>query len=195
MAPSIYSVLNTSHITSKNDPNYEESVKLITALTIHASRWLDRDTNFQHHAKRATKSGLMPGVSVEIWRVLKSARMLFDGIKIDTTGVDSYVTFFLRKTLDETSCPNTFDAFLSRVKIGDSEFLAAKRLIQQVNHLAFPASDHQFIHTSPKSLSSSLCPSPIPSLVSSPTPQNCISLLASSPPYPFPFVQSWDHLQ
>lgn len=59
-------VLNTSHITSKSDPIYEESVKLITALAIHASRRLDRDTNLQHHAKRATKSGPTPGVSVEI---------------------------------------------------------------------------------------------------------------------------------
>ena len=106
-------LFNTVAITRDNDPIYEESAKWATALAIHADRQLDRkfeseDPNVDAH------EGLCPAASVEIWRILSSARLIFADIPLQASHIDSYVKFLSETALDEDNLPSTFSAFLKR---------------------------------------------------------------------------------
>jgi len=131
-------VLNVDVITLDNDPIYEESVKLITALAIHVSRRLDRNLNFRNRLSTSTPqaSASRSWTLLEKWRVMASAKLIFNGLSIDPTGVESYEKFLAETKLDETTCPNSFSAFLKKVKLGSSALSPAKRLLKQVQHLA-----------------------------------------------------------
>jgi hypothetical protein len=85
-------VLNRTVITAQNDPIYKESVNLITALAIHANEHLDRDygRRLQGRNSRKTISTVPHGIDVEVWRILASARLLFDSVGIDTAVVQTY---------------------------------------------------------------------------------------------------------
>jgi hypothetical protein len=139
--PYLRRVLNVDVITLDNDPIYEESVKLITALAIHVSRRLDRHLSFRN---RYNTSNPRPPAStlsrswtqLEMWRLMDSAKLIFNGLSIDPTGVESYINFLSETKLDETTCPNSFTAFLKKVKLGSSSFSPARRLLEQVEHLA-----------------------------------------------------------
>jgi hypothetical protein len=125
-------LLNTSLLTSENDPIYEESVKFITALALQASERLDRAMwTIGNSSTRPVRY-----IALEYWRVFNAAQVIFHGIKIDRTAVDSYVDFLRVTTLNEESCPNAFDGFLGRVKIGSSTFSPSYRLLKQVKYLA-----------------------------------------------------------
>jgi len=123
-------VLNVDVITPDDDPIYEESVKLITALAIHASRRLNRNLNFLNRYSTSTSRSSTPASTrswthVEIWRVMSSAKLIFNGLSIDPSGVESYTNFLTETKLDETTCPNSFTAFLKKVKLGTSSFSPA----------------------------------------------------------------------
>jgi hypothetical protein len=129
-------VLNVDVITLDNDPIYEESVKLITALAIHVSRRLDRNLNFRNRTEAPQASLSRSWTLLEKWRVMAPAKLIFNGLSIDPTGVESYEKFLAETKLDETTCPSSFSAFLKKVKLGSSALSPAKRLLQQVQHLA-----------------------------------------------------------
>jgi hypothetical protein len=131
-------LFNSAAITADNDPVYKESVNLITALAIHANNHLDRDygRELRGNQSQQTVSIIPHGFYVEVWRILASARLLFAIIGVDAAAVDKYVEFYAKTRLDESTCPNSFEGFLRRVTLGQSSFSPAKRLLDQLKHLA-----------------------------------------------------------
>jgi len=130
-------LFNASFITQDTDPIYEESVKLITALAINANSRFNRTSTNQRGPvdRNLLENSLLP-MRVEVWRILDAAALLFADIGVDAAGVDSYVDFLSETKLDEKACPSSFNPFLRKVKIGESSFSPAKRLLDQVQHLA-----------------------------------------------------------
>lgn len=103
-------VFNSTAITADNDPVFKESVNLITALAIHANGHLDRDYGRKLVGSLGSPTlSLVPhGISVEVWRILASARLLFEAVGLDTAAVEKYVEFYSKNRLDESTCPNSF---------------------------------------------------------------------------------------
>ncbi|KAI4122401.1 MAG: hypothetical protein LQ347_006510, partial [Umbilicaria vellea] len=129
-------LFNTVMIISDKDPIYEESAKWATAMAIHADRRLDRQISF---SESDDNSGIsrepLPAASVEIWRILASARLIFADTALDSGGIDSYARFLRESTLDEDNFPSTFNAFLKRVPVDHDDSPAAKHLFN-IKHLA-----------------------------------------------------------
>lgn len=130
-------LFNSSLITPDSDPIYEESVKLITAMAIHANDHLDR----QSRVRKVTPRHPLPPTPpqkwyVDIWRILEASKLLFSSINIDTAGVDAYAKFLSTTTLNEATCPNSFAAFLARVDTGSSSIPKEKRLLDRIQHMA-----------------------------------------------------------
>lgn len=103
-------LFNTVTITSDNDPIYEESAKWVTALAVHADRRLDR----KFESEDPDIEGLCRVASVEIWRILSSARIIFADIRLQASHIESYVNLLSETALDEHNLPSTFSAFLKR---------------------------------------------------------------------------------
>jgi len=130
-------LFNVGFIAQDTDPIYEESLKLITALAINANSRFDRTGTYQRDPvdRNLLEDSLLPK-RVEIRRILDAAALLFADIGVDAPGVDSYVGFLSETKLDEKTCPSSFNPFLRKVKMGGSAFGPAKRLLNQVQHLA-----------------------------------------------------------
>ena len=70
-------MFNSEHIIPENDPIYEDSVKLVTALAIHVSSRLGRKVRLE--TRRCTDLR-QHEVHIEVWRVLASSKVIFAGI-------------------------------------------------------------------------------------------------------------------
>ena len=129
-------LFNTVAIISDNDPIYEESAKWATALAIHRDRRLDRKFESEYTSTDFdANEGLCPAASVEIWRILSSARIIFADISLQASHIDSYVKFLSETALDKDHLPSTFSAFLKRVP--DSQpFSPAEKHLDNIKHLA-----------------------------------------------------------
>lgn len=126
-------------ITSDDDPIYVEAATLATALAISVDRRLDR----QILKTRSTSAAVndlgrpfsdsrfvdldpdrpLPAASVEIWRILASARLIFADIPLQAAKVDSYVKCLSETALDYKS-RSLFDAFLKKVSVDDKTSLS-----------------------------------------------------------------------
>ena len=122
-------LFNTVAITSDHDPIYEETAKWATALAIHTDRRLDRNNDLDAPER------LCPAASVEIWRILASARLIFADIPLQAAHIDSYARFLGETALDKDNLPSTFNAFLKKVPDNQPRSPAA-RLLFNVKHLA-----------------------------------------------------------
>jgi hypothetical protein len=139
-------LLNTTILIGKDDPIYEETVKLVTALAINASRRLDRDMSYtttglsqpSEPIEPPTTSIKKPSIcmSLEKWRIFNAACIIFDGISIDPNSLEKYCETFSRETLTEMTCPATFESFLKRVRKGISGLSPWERLCRQIWFLA-----------------------------------------------------------
>jgi hypothetical protein len=136
-------LINRNLLVEDDDDIYKESVSFITAMAINASQRLDRDMDSSerrskpYDPKESTESGKPQPrpMTLEFWRVLDAAELIFNGIKIDRAGVQSYVDFY-RDKFKEENLPNTFGSFISRVEKGTSFFSPAVRFMNQVKFLA-----------------------------------------------------------
>lgn len=130
-------LFNTVVITSDNDPIYEETAKLITALAIHVDKRLDRKVAQRNPGDDFDDPGEpRPAASVEIWRLLAAARLIFGDIPLKAAHIDSYVKFLGETTLDEDSLPITFNGFLKKVSTESQAYTPARRLLFNIKHLA-----------------------------------------------------------
>jgi hypothetical protein len=129
-------LFNPSLTTPDSDPIYKESVKLITAMAIHANDHLDRESQFQTKDSNSLPSPPPQKWFVDIWRILEASELLFSSIEFDISGVDTYVEFLSRTALNEATCPASFGRFLARVNQGSSSFPKEKRFLDRIQHLA-----------------------------------------------------------
>ena len=119
----LHRLFNSDIMTNDLDPIYQESVKLIVALAIWVSRRVDRDINIPlslaDSAEVIKISSPRINVSVDIWRILASAKSLFPNVPgaADTSTIDEYVKQLSQGPLDEISLPNVCTTFLKRVPI------------------------------------------------------------------------------
>src|SRR5579859_151939 len=128
-------VYNEGQLVPEGDPVYEESVKLATALALHANSRLDRGLGKDSGQPEHQSENPYPS-HVEAWRILDAAKLIFASLGIAIVGVNSYTKLLAETTLDEDSCPNTFKAFLKRVHQGRSSISKEQRLLDQITHLA-----------------------------------------------------------
>jgi hypothetical protein len=142
-------LLNTSLLTTDQDPIYEEFINLATALAVNASQRLDRDTELSKRRPSLTTTGdysdvrsvrdvnrpLQP-LKFKYWRVTQAAAIIFDGLKLDERGIEHYVDYLRDTILSRETCPTTFNAFLRRVKSDDIEVSPTERLLDQAKYLA-----------------------------------------------------------
>jgi hypothetical protein len=140
-------LLNTSLLTTDQDPIYEEVIYLVTALAINVSQRLDRDMESSKRQRPIITTGDFSDVSsvqtigrpplkIEFWRVMDAAAVIFNGFELDESRIESYVNYLLETKLTRDTCPTTFNPFLRRVKSDDIEVGPAERLMDQVKYLA-----------------------------------------------------------
>jgi hypothetical protein len=112
---SLYRFFNAKTIINDNDPIYEDSVKLITALAIHASSRLDRKLNSEFRGRDQFENLPRHEVQVEVWRVLASSKIIFAGIKHHRAGIASYTEFLSSSVLSKDNLPASFSSHLKNV--------------------------------------------------------------------------------
>lgn len=113
----LYRMFNADMITNDLDPIYQESIKLIIAIAIWISRRVDRDTNITLPTNVITLPSPQINVSIDIWRILASAKILFSNKlgALDTSAIDKYVQSLSQGPLDEASLPSICSVFLKKV--------------------------------------------------------------------------------
>jgi hypothetical protein len=102
--------VNFRSIVDENHPVYGETVNMIVALALQASRKLDRNLYPIQGLTQQVSDVQVDAIVIEAWRVTNSARMIFHGMEVDTAGVRSYADFFGHNKLEEASLPVTVTA-------------------------------------------------------------------------------------
>ena len=135
----LHRMFNGDIITNDLDPIYQESVKLIIAIAIWVSQRVDRDINITLSPTEViTLPSPQRNVSIDIWRILASAKLLFSNKlgAIDTSAIGNYMKILSQGPLDEASLPNICTAFLKKVPIKPRRTSPVKRYIFQLRCLA-----------------------------------------------------------
>lgn len=133
----LHRMFNADIITNDIDPIYQESVKLIIATTIWVSRRVDRDIDISP-TEVINLSSPRRIISIDIWRILASAKILFPNIfsAADTPAIDGYVEHLSKSPLDETSLPNVCTTFLKKLPTKFHRYRPASRYIFRLRCLA-----------------------------------------------------------
>ncbi|KAL9621135.1 MAG: hypothetical protein Q9160_004386 [Pyrenula sp. 1 TL-2023] len=129
-------LLNFDTIILDNDPVYEESLKLIAGVAVHASRRLRRYRYLADEILPNIGDGPESQICIETWRVINSAKLLFAGANINTAGVSSYVDFLASTKLCEDSMPNSLLAFLKKRKAREGSMSIESDILRQIQYLA-----------------------------------------------------------
>ena len=135
----LHRMFNADIITNDLDPIYEESVKLIIAIAIWVSQRIDRDINITlSPAQVITLPSPQRNVSIDIWRILASAKLLFFNNRgaVDTSAIDKYVQSISEGPLDEASLPSICTVFLKKVPIKPRHASPGKNYIFHLRCLA-----------------------------------------------------------
>ncbi|ERF75051.1 hypothetical protein EPUS_04833 [Endocarpon pusillum Z07020] len=132
----LHRLFNTKYITIDNDPIYEDSVKLITALAIHASSRLDRKFDSGCRGDDQFKNLPRYEIQLEVWRVLSSSKIIFGGTKHDPAGIASYVEFFSNSVLSNENLPASFSSTFKKARPPTASLLEGLHLIDQIQFLA-----------------------------------------------------------
>lgn len=135
----LHRMFNADIITNDLDPIYQESVQLIIAIAIWVSRRVDRDINIILSPTQViTLPSPQRNVSIEIWRILASAKLLFYSNleAMNTSAIDKYVQSLSQGPLDEASLPSICTVFLKKVPIKRRRTSPTSRYIFQLCCLA-----------------------------------------------------------
>ena len=135
----LHRMFNADMITNDLDPIYQESVKMVIAIAIWVSQRVDRDMNITFYpTKVITLPSPQRNVSIDIWRILASAKMLFSNSLwvVDTSTIDQYVQCLSQGPLDVASLPSICTVFLKKVPIKSSLTSPASRYIWHIRCLA-----------------------------------------------------------
>ncbi len=127
---------NLKHIAPDNDPVYEDSVNLVTALAIHVSRRLVRTFEPACQGEHESESIPRYEIQLEAWRVLASSTIIFAGFRHDPAAVNSYVEVLSDSVLDDYIVPGSFASFLQKAAVGNVSLLETKGLLSQIQCLA-----------------------------------------------------------
>ena len=114
-------LFNKTVFTADNHPVYEETAKLVTALAIHTSGRVDRDMSSQgriaiRHMKDEAEN-LKPyhPIELELWRLLKCARVIFHGLALASNEISEYVKYLSQTPLDADTLPFSWQSLLDAV--------------------------------------------------------------------------------
>ena len=139
-------LFNKKVLTADNNPIYEESAKLATALAIHTSRRLDRDMsnrgrNVTRWAKdEAESSEQHHSIEVELWRLLGCAGIIFHGVFLPSNEISEYVRYLSCTALDAEAVPLSWQSVLDTSSLPDLKRSGAripwKELIKHMCYLA-----------------------------------------------------------
>lgn len=134
----LHRLFNRNMIIHNEDPMYEESINVIVAIAINANERLYRECYLESKGSPRNPPFPVPQrFSVEVWRILSAARIIFKEFPINTGGIESYTKFLSQNILDGETCPNTFRAFINRAPFGRSSFaIAVENLFGQLRFLA-----------------------------------------------------------
>lgn len=127
---------NLKHIAPDNDPVYEDSVNLVTALAIHVSRRLDRTIEPACQGEHESESIPRYEIQLEAWRVLASSTITFAGVAHDPAAVNSLVEVLSDSVLDDYMVPGSFASFLKKAGMGNVLLLETSGLLTQIQCLA-----------------------------------------------------------
>ena len=133
---SLYRMLNSTTITSENDPIYEDSVKLIIALAIHVSSRLGRSLDSYWREEEQYRQLPRYDICIEVWRVLNAAKIIFSGIKQNSAGIASYADFLADNGLDDTNIPANFQNYIKKAQERDRSITHVKTFLKKVRYLA-----------------------------------------------------------
>ena len=138
----LHRMFNANIVTDRSDPVYQESVRLIIAMAIWVSYRVDRDmhitANVAHQADVIEVSSPRRNLSIEVWRILASAELLFSKIPgaTDTSAINNYVARLSKDPLDEASLPSACTTFLKRLPTKPRQAYLASRYIFRLRCLA-----------------------------------------------------------
>ena len=135
----LHRMFNANIITNDLDPIYQESVNLIIAIAIWVSQRVDRDMNITLSSREViTLPSPQRNVSIDIWRILASAKLLFSNKfeAVDTSAIDKYVKCLSQGPLDEASLPSICTVFLKKVPINPRLTSPGKNYIFHLRCLA-----------------------------------------------------------
>lgn len=110
----LYRTFNCDLVTNDNDPVYEESVKLITALAIHVSGRLDRQVDTYTRSEKQLETLPRCEIPIAVWRVLASAKVIFAGIPFQSAATDAYVEFLADSGLNDENLLKSLYGFLEK---------------------------------------------------------------------------------
>jgi len=132
----LHRTFNCKHITLDNEPVYEDSVNLVTALAVHVSRRLDRTLEPSFRERHEVESLPRHEIQLEAWRVLASSKIIFAGIRQDPAAVTSYVESWTDLVLDDYVVPASFNSILLRkATAGNSLLLETKGQILRLTRI------------------------------------------------------------
>lgn len=135
----LHRMCNADIITNDLDPIYQESVQLVIAIAIWVSQRVDRDINI---TLSPTEVVNVPSpqryVSIEIWRILASAKLLFSNNlgAADTSAIEKYVKDLSQGPLDEASLPSVCTVFLKKLPVKKGHTSPGKKYIFHLRCLA-----------------------------------------------------------
>ena len=135
----LHRMFNADTITDDLDAIYPESVKLTIAIAIWVSRRVDRDINiYLSPTEVLNLPSPQRNVSIDIWRILASAKLLFSNIPgaADTTAIDRYITSLSQGPLDDDFLPNICTKFLKKLPIKPRRLSPGSRYIFHLRCLA-----------------------------------------------------------
>lgn len=128
---------NVDIIAEDEDSIYSETVAYITGFALHASRRMFRELDSTGTIKqKPSVDSRGEQIVLEAGRIKNSAKMLFDGIPVESNKVLNYAKLFLTTPLYKSAIPATLDAFFQRSHRGKSSISPAERFLRQVEHLA-----------------------------------------------------------
>ncbi len=132
----LHRIFNTKNITTDNDPIYEDSVKLITALAIHALSRLDRKLDPEYRGRDEFENLPRHEIQSEVWRVLASSKIIFAGIKHHPAGIATYVEFLSNSFLSMENLPSSFTSHFKKATPSNASLLQGTNLLEQIEILA-----------------------------------------------------------
>ncbi|EXJ73847.1 uncharacterized protein A1O5_03609 [Cladophialophora psammophila CBS 110553] len=128
--------LNIDTITRDNDDIYEETVGLVAGFAVVASQRMARELtcpSWEEGQEATENTG--PKIRLEMWRIMNSVKLIFDGITINTKLCEEYAQFLSEHPLSESTLPTTFNSFFARVPWHGRLYSAEEQMIRLIELL------------------------------------------------------------
>ncbi|KIW89581.1 uncharacterized protein Z519_09737 [Cladophialophora bantiana CBS 173.52] len=107
--------LNLNTITRDDDDIYVEAASFIAGFAIVASQRMARELTWPPCEQgQETTEDTGQKIQLEIWRIIDSVKLIFDGITIDSKLCEKYAQLLSEQPPSESTLPSTFNSFFAR---------------------------------------------------------------------------------